>query len=303
MQVSVIVPAYNSEAWIKRAVQSVLSQTITDIEIIVIDDCSNDRTGEVIQQIDDPRIKYICSQKNEGAGGARNRGIQMARGEYLAFIDSDDEWMPTKLQRQLELLSSLAESWGVCHTGCIIVKDGQRSITQLPKEQFSGWALNHYLHNRFGFLNPSTLLVRRAVIEDVGLFDVRLLRGQDYDWFLRVFQKYQLALVSESLAVIHLSTTKCLSEKVVPARQLIIDKHQAMICRELGSFAAAYFCGRNYWDMAEACFRDDRRLSGWYYWLKALRCNPLQNLRRYATMLLLASALFGPAKRFLCRKI
>ena len=102
--VSVIIPVYNSEPYIAQAIISVLRQTYNNIEIVIVDDGSTDRTGEVIRNFDDARIKYLY-QNNHGVSHARNRGLEISRGEFIAFLDSDDRWVPKKLHRVNELIN------------------------------------------------------------------------------------------------------------------------------------------------------------------------------------------------------
>jgi len=105
--VSIIMPAYNSSKHIGQAIESVLSQTYTKWELLITDDCSTDNTREVVEQYSavDPRIKYFCMQKNGGAGIARNNSVEQAQGRYIAFLDSDDRWLPKKLEKELEMMN------------------------------------------------------------------------------------------------------------------------------------------------------------------------------------------------------
>jgi len=104
-KVSTIIPAYNCERYIKETIESVLSQTYKDIELIIIDDGSTDRTGEIVRSFES-KVEYIRQSKNTGPSAARNRGIEKAKGEYIAFLDGDDVWMPTKIEEQIKLLES-----------------------------------------------------------------------------------------------------------------------------------------------------------------------------------------------------
>ena len=99
--VSVVLPVFNGELSIGRAVQSVLAQTMSDLELVVVDDGSADRTSSVVSRYSEPRLKLVKLANNSGTSAARNAGISLARGEYIAFLDSDDEWQPDKLEQQV----------------------------------------------------------------------------------------------------------------------------------------------------------------------------------------------------------
>ncbi|MFC7193467.1 glycosyltransferase family 2 protein [Halosimplex aquaticum] len=111
-QVSVIIPTYNRATLVKRAIQSVLNQTFKDFELIIVDDASDDETPEVIDSINDARLEYIRHDLNRHGGAARNTGIKYASGKYIAFLDDDDEWYPTKLERQVERFETVSNEIG-----------------------------------------------------------------------------------------------------------------------------------------------------------------------------------------------
>src|SRR5690242_3347165 len=117
MMVSVVIPAYNRASVIPQALQSVFDQGFDDLEIIVVDDASRDNIETVIGRINDPRLVYIRHDRNKGGAAARNTAIARARGEYIAFLDSDDRWLPQKLRRQMELFKRLDDSYGVVYSG------------------------------------------------------------------------------------------------------------------------------------------------------------------------------------------
>lgn len=123
--VSVIIPTYNRAHLLGRAIQSVLAQTYEDFEIIVVDDASTDVTEQVVKSFADDRINYIRHQKNKGGSSARNTGIKAAKGEFIAFLDSDDEWVPKKLEKEINRLQTLSNEVGVFYGGFCCVRQFQ----------------------------------------------------------------------------------------------------------------------------------------------------------------------------------
>src|SRR5690554_2355488 len=123
--VSVIIPTYNRGGTIIRAIQSVISQTYSNLEIIVVDDCSSDNTEELVSSIDDARLVYLKLNENVGGSSARNEGLQICRGEFITFLDSDDEFLPTKVEEQYKALKSSEENVGMVVCGRIDRLTGQ----------------------------------------------------------------------------------------------------------------------------------------------------------------------------------
>jgi glycosyltransferase involved in cell wall biosynthesis len=120
-RISVVLPAWNREGSIRAAVKSVLSQTFTDLELLVVDDGSTDNTMAMLDDISDPRLRRLASSSNAGSSAARNIGIRAAIGEWVAFQDSDDEWLPEKLEKQIARLEAGGPEVVVCYTGMVIV--------------------------------------------------------------------------------------------------------------------------------------------------------------------------------------
>lgn len=204
-QVSVIVPVYNGAQTIKRALDSVLAQAFSSLEIIVVDDASSDRTVELVAQYQDDRLTTIQSAENCGAGAARNKGIAAARGRWVAFLDADDAWKPNKLARQVELLDRSSKPVAACATGYNIEKNGRRLAValNLTPQQFRNDIL-------FGCtISPgSTLMVEREVFETIGGFDEAFKRLEDWDWLLRFSERYDMEFLPEALADIYLTWNK-----------------------------------------------------------------------------------------------
>ncbi len=191
--ISVVIPAYNAERTISKTVESVQKQTVSDIEIIVIDDGSTDRTLELIQGIQDERLK-IFSYKNGGLPVARNRGISRARGEFISFIDADDMWTPDKLELQLAALQQHPEA-GVAYSWTSYFMDGQEeSVFPYAPVFFEGNVYDKLLVNNI-VGNGSNILVRRKAIESVGEFEPTLKSCEDWDFYIRLAAKWHFVVV------------------------------------------------------------------------------------------------------------
>lgn len=188
--VSVIIPTYNRAHLVNRAVHSVLSQTWQDFEIIVVDDDSTDNTEEVIKGFNDPRIRYIRHEQNHGASTARNTGIRAAHGEYTAFLDSDDEWLPLHLERKLQLIQE-AKADGVI--GSSLITLGDRWVERQCKPKPPTLPMAEYVLSGAGLASTCTMVLRRAAVAQV-LFDETLTNYEDWDLIFRFEQKYKLVI-------------------------------------------------------------------------------------------------------------
>ncbi|MDX1975780.1 MAG: glycosyltransferase family 2 protein [Rickettsiales bacterium] len=201
-KVSVIIPTYNRANILSRALESVLNQTFTDYELIIVDDGSTDHTRNTLSHYEaEARITIIYHPKNRGAAAARNTGINSAKGTYIAFLDSDDEWLPTKLAKQVAALE-VAPNTPLSFTGVSLQR--AKSTTRTPKKTHATW-LQSMLCGQ-SFCPGSTLLIRRSVFQEIGMQDESLRRLEDIDWLIRYFSVYDsIALIPEPLARIYVS--------------------------------------------------------------------------------------------------
>jgi glycosyltransferase involved in cell wall biosynthesis len=203
--VSVVIPTYNRADIVCRAIDSVLNQTYTNTEVIVVDDGSTDHTARTLAKYKG-RIQ-LRAQENAGPSIARNRGISWARGEMVAFLDSDDYWLPTKLSRQLEAMEKAGESVPCCLCNCqVLYKDGATTSTfrmadMVPDLPDALW-LNpaEVLFNRF-VLFTQAAMIRREALERVGCFDERLRFCEDYDLPLRLSLQGPWVVLQDELVV------------------------------------------------------------------------------------------------------
>lgn len=194
--ISVVIPTYNRVSFLKEAIDSVLDQTFRNFELIVVDDGSTDKTSELLLSYD-KKIKVI-KKANKGPSSARNRGIKAAKGEWIAFLDSDDAWKPDKLEKQMQFIKDNPDI-KICQTEEIWVRNGKRVNPRKKHEMHSGWIYEQCL--RLCIVSPSSVIIHKDVFEKVGLFDETLLACEDYDLWLRVAPYFPICLVREKLIV------------------------------------------------------------------------------------------------------
>ncbi len=270
--VSVIIPTYNRADLIGEAVTSVLNQTFDDFEVIVVDDGSTDNTKEAIDRIEGP-IRYIY-QENKGLSGARNPGIDVAGGEYIAFLDSDDLWLPEKLAEQVRLLDQNSSA-GFVYTDYEFVDGDGRSLPKpenyLANPLRNGWILKHLLS--FDFIPPSTVMVRKDCLRSVGLFNTSLKQGtDDFDLLLRLVKRYEAAFVDRPLTKIRVHGNNWSTEEIAGGTINVLTGHLSMADTKeaLGNeWAEVYH--RCYLTMADYKYSNGEMKKAREYYLKSLR--------------------------------
>ena len=194
MNISVIIPTYNRKETLKRAIQSVLIQSYTPYEIIIIDDGSNDGTKEWLKD-NFPNVKYIY-QMNSGVSSARNKGIKFARGDWIALLDSDDEWLPSKLKDQAYEIE-LNPAAKFLHTNEIWIRNGVR-VNQMKKhKKYGGYIFEKCLD--MCRISPSSVLIKKDIFDEIGMFDETLKVCEDYDLWLRFASKYPVHFLDQPL--------------------------------------------------------------------------------------------------------
>ena len=196
MLFSVIIPCHNRSESLHRALKSVFAQTYTKFEVIIVDDGSTDDTAQLIQNCF-PQCVYIY-QANKGVSAARNTGIAQAKGEWIAFLDSDDEWLPAKLQIQIQAATNYPEH-KIIHTDEIWIRNGKRVNPMRKHQKYGGWIFEKCLP--LCAISPSSVMIQRQVFHRVGLFDESLPACEDYDLWLRVCSLYPVHFIEEALII------------------------------------------------------------------------------------------------------
>ena len=201
-KVSVIIPTYNRAHFLPRAIKSVLNQTFQDFELIIVDDGSTDNTKEVVEnfQKQDSRIKYIWQENSGGPAKPKNTGIKNSKGEFLAFLDSDDEWLPEKLEKQLELFEK-NKRLGIVGCNCWNIYVGEKNKKIECRINKNGKNNNYssiILGDCFIF-SSSSVVIPRFVFDDVGFYDERFKVSDDWDLYIRILKKYEFKFVDDFL--------------------------------------------------------------------------------------------------------
>ncbi|MEH1816780.1 MAG: glycosyltransferase family A protein [Nostoc sp.] len=223
-KVSVLIPAYNAMNYLPETLENVLSQTFSDFEVIVVNDGSSDEIEQWISQIKDPRVKLI-SQKNQGLAGARNTGITNAQGEYIAFLDADDLWEPTKLEKQLRVLEENPEV-ALVYTWVAFIDETGKPTGRIFKNQAEGDVWKKLTEHNI-VESGSVGMVRRSCFETVGLFDCNLGSYlEDWDMWLRMASRYPFKVVKEPLVYYRQSSSSASRNWEAMARsfEIVIEK-------------------------------------------------------------------------------
>jgi len=226
--VTVIVPAYNRADLLPRALDSVLSQTFGDLEVLVVDDGSTDGTANLVREYEarDRRVRYLRQPHNAGVSAARNRGLREARGKFIAFLDSDDEWFPEKIAHQAVRLQDLPARVGLIYCGVRTVND-EGGWTFRPQHAGS-------VHNELLLKNAihsgSGVIIRREVVDAVGYFDEDIPAIEDYDYWIRIARHFDFSFVEAPLVRYYDGSKrerKSLDTgKNLEARMYLFEKHK-----------------------------------------------------------------------------
>ena len=239
-KVSVIVPTYNRADRLERALNSIVSQTYQDFELIVVDDGSTDKTSQLMKSF--PKAQYLYIKKNSGVSKARNIGLAFAKGELICFLDSDDLWKEKKIQIQSLWLENNKDSQ-ICYTDEIWVRNGVRVNPMNRHRKYSGDIFRHCLG--LCIVSPSSVMIRAKLFDEIGNFDESLPACEDYDLWLRIAVKYAFHFIEEPLIIKYGGHSDQLSRKywgmdrfrVVALKKLLdqnsLDKEKLKLTRSV----------------------------------------------------------------------
>ncbi|HXE79727.1 MAG TPA: glycosyltransferase family A protein [Vicinamibacterales bacterium] len=230
--VTVILPTYNRAHLLRRAVDSALAQTFDDFELLIVDDGSTDETSAVARSFTDARVRYLRQPRNAGVSAARNRGLREARADLIAFLDSDDEWLPEKLALQAGRLERLPERVGLLYGGVLNDDGAGGQWISLPSSRgrvYHELLLANVIHGTSG------VMIRRSVVSTIGFFDERIPAIEDYDYWVRLARFFEIDFIDAPLIRYHdaqLGERKSLDSAAnIDARWWFYRKHAAAMRR------------------------------------------------------------------------
>lgn len=233
--VSVVVPTHNRAPLLVRALRSALAQTHRNLEVIVVDDASNDETPHRVRDFHDARIRYLRHEVNRGGGATRNTGVRAARGEYIAFLDDDDEWSPAKIERQLQ---SIAGHGAVI---CGFMLDAGHGAVPGTRTRGSRTVVTPAMLRRtvVGW-GASTFMVSSAIARTVE-FDEELASGQDWDFLIRVFAEHRILYIDDPLVTFHVGAHPRITSGNVEAPPAQLEKRLRIFYKHRDFFGRFWF--------------------------------------------------------------
>jgi glycosyltransferase involved in cell wall biosynthesis len=282
--VTVIIPTYNRGDTLNRALQSTISQTYDNLEILVVDDGSTDGTEDIVRSFTDPRVRYIRHDCNRGPAAARNTGIRKSKGHYVAFLDSDDEWMKEKIAVQIAALMETGEKVIAGCTGSYRIQEDYIETIRPPKN--ASWF--KLILMRCGLGPGSTLMASRIAFETVGFFDEEFSRLEDWDWLIRYTEGCPFACVSTPLVRIY-TGKRPKAASVESSIQCFIRKHRKKFY-SFGTWYGRKILSLQFQQLGQYWYSERNYSKGSFYVLKGLVLNPLHKPMVYLSLL---DSIFG----------
>lgn len=277
-RVSVLIPTRNRAGLLRATIASVLAQTFQDFEIVIIDDASDDDTPSVIAGLADARIRYFRHAENLGEAASRNAGLAHADGEYIAFLDDDDTWLPDKLAAQVEILDRSPRRIGAVYTAYdrVDIRTGA-TISTVPAEKRGDIYGELREQNWVGC--PSAVMVRRVCFDTVGLFDKHIKFGVDYDMWIRISRHYEFEVIDRPLVryTVHAHRLSTDSGTILRGKQDQLEKYADYFATDRRSY------GRYFLSLGVLYCYNRRPVEGRAALRRAIRIDPFQ-VRPYVNL-------------------
>lgn len=253
MNISVVIPTYNRDKTIKNTLYSVLGQTVMPMEIIVVDDCSTDSTVKIVKSIrkENRLIRLICLKKNQGAQAARNYGIKAAKGDWIAFLDSDDDWLENKLEIQQEAVEK-NPNYDVYYGDYYIKKDNRIHYKCCKMRGKDGIFTYDILFGSKVLFQG--MLVRKKALEEIGYLDKNVPAYQEWDTNIRLSLKYRYCYINKPLFVYNIHDGETISKDLrrgVRGFQYLVMSHRKVYLENYGIESVLFYC----WGMYSGCKR------------------------------------------------
>ena len=294
--VSIVIPTYNHAPMLQRALATVMVQTYQNWNAIVVNNYSTDNTLEVVAKFNDPRIQCVNFRNNGVIGASRNEGIKLATGEYVAFLDSDDTWFPTKVEKSVSSLENGSDL--VCHAEYWIDESGKsRLVTYGPSEA----ATHHNLIYKGNRISTSATMVRATLLKEVNGFDVspELISTEDYDLWIRLAAKSnKFAFIDEPLGEYHRHDNNVSAniEKHLAAELALLTKHFAVDSRLQNALARRRRKALAYYGAGRSLHRTSKYFLALQKYARSLMIWPI-SLRLYAAVVLSLMGFFSPKSK------
>ena len=294
--VSIVIPTYNHAPMLQRALATVIEQTYQNWNAIVVNNFSTDDTLEVVAKFNDPRIQCVNFRNNGVIGASRNEGIKLATGEYVAFLDSDDTWFPTKVEKSVSSLENGSDL--VCHAEYWIDESGKsRLVTYGPSEA----ATHHNLIYKGNRISTSATMVRATLLKEVNGFDVspELISTEDYDLWIRLAAKSnKFAFIDEPLGEYHRHDNNVSAniEKHLAAELALLTKHFAVDSRLQNALARRRRKALAYYGAGRSLHRTSKYFLALKKYARSLMIWPI-SLRLYAAVVLSLMGFFSPKSK------
>ncbi len=269
--VTIIISTYNRVSVLKRAVLSAVNQSYKNLEILIVNDASTDNTAVVVNSIEDQRVKYICHEKNKGLASVRNTGIKNASGEFITFLDDDDEWLPEKIAKQLEVYKNIRTEIGLIFTNgyseyendYIIREKISSGIIYAPKK-------DKFFPLRILVSPPSSWMLPKKIVNEIGYFDETMYNNwDDGDYLARTAYNYPLYFLNENLVIWHAlsSHVNAISPSLIKGKEIFIKKNILELKKD------PHYLFRFYRAIGKDLLKIDKRKARGYL-LKALKIRP-----------------------------
>jgi glycosyltransferase involved in cell wall biosynthesis len=275
--VSIVIPTCNRSNLLPRALRSALDQTYQNIEVIIVDDASADDTPQTVAGINDPRIRYMRHETNMGTSGSRNTAIKNARGKYIGFLDDDDEFDRSKIEKQLNVFAKKSDNTGIVYCGWNFTYDNKAVFEFFPR--YKGNVFERILANNI--MSASTVLVRSECFKKTGLFDTGLKNWEDWDMWIRIARYFDFDFVPGILMTYHVhgqQKSTSLQNSIID-RQALIEKYRA----DLLHHPSAYGCQLS--RIGLLYIMNNSKKIGFQYIFRAIKKNPLA-WKNYAYLIL-----------------
>ncbi len=240
-EISVIIPTFNRENLLSQSIKSILSQSYQDFEIIVVDDASTDNTRKIVESFNVDKIRYIRHKKNKGGAIARNTGIKTAKGKYIAFQDSDDRWLPMKLEKQIKIFENSPPEIGLVYTGLWKIKGDKKIYIPSGANKKDGDVYKELLKRNF--VAAPTILVSKRFLDKAGMFDKRLSRLQDWELAINLSRYCKFKYINKPLVISSYTSNSISSDReaLIESFKIILAKYFKDISKNKKLLSDYYF--------------------------------------------------------------